>query len=284
MSFTARFLAYLERQSKVFLWLEVLVSMLGLGIIDYKIGIGLSLSLFYVLPVALASWTLGLSEGLLVSFACAAIWSIVNLPVHQNLISLFPMGNALERLGILVIFSLLFSEIHSLLRNETQLSRTDSLTGIPNRRVLHESITLEVKRLARTRRPFTLIYMDLDNFKAINDSAGHSVGDAVLTEIGTMLKLQLRGIDVVARIGGDEFAMILPETDQLAARKVAPRIQSSLLHDMQEHQWPVTFSIGVLTIASAPLNTDEMIKRADQLMYQAKKDGKHAICYEIYSG
>ncbi len=284
MSTIGRFLAYLERQSRLFLWLAILVAVLGLGIIDYETGPGLSLSLFYIFPVALASWALGTSEGLLVSFICAATWSITNLPVHQSLISFFPMGNAIERLGILAIFTLLFSEVHTLSKNESRSSHTDHPAGIPNRKVLYESAAQEMKRLARTRRPFTLIFMDLDDFKILNDSAGHSVGDVVLTEIATMLKLQLRGIDVVTRIGGDEFAMILPETDELAARKVASRLQSSLLQDMREHHWPVTFSIGVLTIISAPSNKDEIFRLADQLMYNAKKEGKNTICYKVYTG
>jgi len=283
MSITARFLAYLERQSRVFLWLAVLVSMLSLGVIDYKIGPGLSLFLPYIFPVALASWTLGTSEGLFISFFCSAIWSITNFAANQSFIDLLPMGKSIERLGILIIFSLLISEVHILLKNEKQLSHTDYLTGIPNRRALYETVALEMKRLARTMRPFTLIYMDLDDFKIINDSAGHPAGDVVLTEVATILKLQLRGIDTVARMGGDEFVAILPETNELAARKVAPRIQSSLLEDMQEHHWSVTFSIGVLTFLSAPANTDEMLQRADRLMYSAKKEGKNAICYGVYS-
>ena len=265
------------------MWTAVLVSVLCLGVIDYEIGPGLSLFLPYLFPVALASWTLGTSEGLLVSFVCSAIWNITNFPANQNFIDLLPVGKSIERLGILIIFSLLISEVHTLLKNEKRLSRTDYLTGIPNRRALYETVALEMKRLARTMRPFTLIYMDLDDFKIINDSAGHPAGDVVLTEIATILKLQLRGIDTVARMGGDEFVAILPETNELAARKVAPRLQSSLLEDMQEHHWSVTFSIGVLTFLSAPANTDEMIKRADRLMYSAKKEGKNAICYGVYS-
>jgi diguanylate cyclase (GGDEF)-like protein len=284
MSFTGRFLAYLERQSRGFLRLVILVAVLGLGVIDYESGPYLSLSLFYIFPVALASWTLGLSEGLLTSFICAVIWNAANPPINQSLISLYPMGNAVERLGILIVFSLLFSELHALLKNESQPSHKDDLTGIPNRRAIYETMALEMKRLARKMRPFTLIYMDLDNFKLINDSAGHAVGDSVLAEIATMLKLQLRGIDTVARMGGDEFAMILPETNELAARKVAPRLQSSLLQDMLEHHWPVTFSMGVLTFISAPSNTNEMFQLADQLMYRAKKEGKNTICYEVHSG
>jgi diguanylate cyclase (GGDEF)-like protein len=264
------------------LWLAVLVSTLGLGIIDYKIGPGLSLSLVYILPVALASWTLGTSEGFLVSFVCAIIGEISSRPFNQSFTSLFPVWDAIERLGILMIFSLLFAEVHVLLKNATRLSRTDFLTGILNRRALMEAASMELNRLARTGRPFTLLYMDLDDFKSINDIAGHEAGDSLLTKFAAVLKLQLRGIDIIARMGGDEFTVILPETDDQAANKVAPRLQSSLLKEMQEHHWSMTVSIGALTCISAPSNTDEMFRLADQLMYRAKKEGKNTICYQVY--
>ncbi len=282
MTITGRFLAYLERQSRLFIWLAVIVSVLGLGVIDYKTGPNFSISLFYVFPVALASWTLGTSEGILVSFICAVAWNMTNLPANQSFITLFPLWNALTRLGILVIMALLFAEVHSLLNNESRLSHTDYLTGISNRRALFESASLEIGRLTRTGRPFTLLYMDLDDFKTVNDFAGHEAGDFVLTKIATVLKLQLRGIDVIARIGGDEFVMILPETDEEAARKVAPRLHGFLLEEMQKNQWPVTFSIGALTFVSAPADAAEMFRLADQLMYSAKKEGKNTICYKVY--
>ena len=284
MSITSRFLAYLDRQSRLFLWLAIIVSVLGLGVIDYQTGPNFSISLLYVFPVALASWTLGTSEGILVSFVCAVVWNMTNLPANQSFISLLPLWNAVTRLGILVIFSLLFAEVHALLKNESRLSRTDYLTGISNRRALFESASVEIKRLARTGRPFTLLYMDLDDFKTVNDSAGRASGDSVLTRIAAILKLQLRGIDIIARMGGDEFVMILPETDDHAAHKVAPRLHSSLLEEMQSHQWPVTFSLGVLTFVSAPSDTDEMFRLADQLMCSSKKEGKNTICYKVYSG
>ena len=85
-------------------------------------------------------------------------------------------------------------------------------------------------------------------------------------------------------MGGDEFVLILPETDDHAAHKVVPRLHSSLLEEMQSHHWPVTFSIGALTCLSAPSNADEMFRLADQLMYDAKKSGKNTICYQVYSG
>jgi len=283
MTIISRFLAYLEKQSRVFLWLVVVTSVLSLAIIDYETGPALSISLFYIFPVALASWTLGTSEGFLVSFVCTVVWEISNLPPNQSFISLFPIWGAIEQLGILITFSLLFSEFHTILNDEARRSHTDYLTGIYNRRAIFESAAAETERLARTGRPFTLLYMDLDEFKVINDTSGHAAGDSVLTEVASVLKLQLRGIDIVARLGGDEFAAILPETDEQAARKVAPRLQSSLLEDMQAHHWPITFSIGALTFISAPQNTDEVFRLGDQLMYGAKKEGKNTICYKVYS-
>ncbi|HUH99160.1 MAG TPA: GGDEF domain-containing protein [Anaerolineales bacterium] len=284
MSTVRRLLAYLERQSPIFLWLAVLVSTLGLGIIDYQTGPGFSMSLFYIFPVALASWALGNSEGMLTSFACAASWAVTNLRTDQRFSDpLVYLWNTAVFLGSLLIVSLLVTALHELLRTESHLSRTDFLTGIQNRRGFFESAAVEIKRLARTGRPFTLLFMDLDNFKSINDARGHAAGDTLLTSVATILKLQLRGIDIVARMGGDEFAAILPETGDQAARKVAPRLQGLLLEEMQNHQWPITFSMGALSCVSAPPSPEEMFQLADQLVHSAKEEGKNTISYKVYS-
>lgn len=284
MSVVRRFLSYLERQSPLFLWLAILVFTLGLGIIDYETGPDLSVSLFYVFPVATASWALGNSEGMFVSFTCAAIWAVTNLRTDQRFTHPFVyLWNTAVFLGSLLVVSLMVAEVREFLRSESNLSRTDFLTGIQNRRGLFESASMEIKRLARNKRPFTLLCMDLDNFKSLNDSNGHADGDLLLTSVAKILKLQLRGIDIIARTGGDEFAVILPETDDQAARKVAPRLQSLLQEEMQTHQWPISFSIGALTCVSAPSNAEEIFQLADQLVYDAKKVGKNTISYKVYS-
>ena len=264
--------------------MAVFVSTLGLGIIDYKIGSGFSISLFYIFPVALAGWALGTYEGIFVSLVCAFIWEATDLPTAENFTILISLSNAFAHLAFLLVISLLLSETHTLLKNEARLSRIDFLTGISNRRALFESASTEMKRLDRTGRPFTLLYMDLDDFKIVNDTGGHEAGNSLLTEVAATLKLQLRGIDIIARVGGDEFAAILPETDEQAAHKVTSRLQCSLLKEMQKHHWPVTFSIGALTCTSAPPNTNEMFRLADQLMYSAKKAGKNTTSYQVYSG
>ncbi|MFA4915140.1 MAG: GGDEF domain-containing protein [Syntrophales bacterium] len=106
---------------------------------------------------------------------------------------------------------------------------------------------MEIERSQRHKHPFTVTYFDLDNFKTVNDRFGHSMGDNVLCTVVRYAKTHLRKMDIVARLGGDEFAFLLPETDQVQARVAISKIQISLLDEMYRNDWPVTFSIGVLT-------------------------------------
>jgi diguanylate cyclase (GGDEF)-like protein len=280
MSLTSRLIAYLEKQSRVYLWLAVLVAVLGLGIIDYETGPGISLSLFYVFPIALAAWTLGKYQGVFIALVCAALWDGLILPMDEFFGGMpISIWNGIVRFGLLLIISLLLTEIHTILKRESRLSRTDFLTGLLNRRALTEATRVELERLTRTGQPFTFLYMDLDNFKSINDALGHNAGDALLISVASMLQFQLRGIDVVARMGGDEFVAVLPNTNEEASRKVTTRLQNALLEKFREHRYPITFSMGALTCYAASSNMDEIFRWADQLLYEAKQSGKNTICH-----
>jgi len=151
-------------------------------------------------------------------------------------------------------------------------------------RFFAELVDLEIARSRRYRHPLSIAYLDLDNFKTVNDRFGHSVGDKVLHITVQNTRHLLRKIDVVARLGGDEFAILLPETDQPAARAAVTKIRTHLLTEMRKNDWPVTFSIGVLTCLEMPRNTDELIKQADNLMYSVKNSGKDSVNYAVYSG
>jgi diguanylate cyclase (GGDEF)-like protein len=129
-----------------------------------------------------------------------------------------------------------------------------------------------------------LAYIDLDNFKIMNDQFGHSVGDQVLRTVVSSARKYLRKTDVVARLGGDEFALLMPETDQESARIALSKIQSGLLEEMRQSHWPITFSIGVLTCMATPQTTDALVSLADELMYSVKRNGKNAIKYSSYTG
>ena len=123
----------------------------------------------------------------------------------------------------------------------------------------------------------TLLYIDLDNFKQVNDAFGHETGDELLIEVAATIRTNVRSTDTVARLGGDEFALLLPETDQEAALVVTNKLREALLVSMQRREWPVTFSIGLVSFATPPESVEEMLKQADAVMYSVKLKGKNSI-------
>jgi diguanylate cyclase (GGDEF)-like protein len=278
-----RFLGYLGKQNQIVLWSLVVILLVGLGVIDYYTGPELAISLFYLLPISLASWALGKNPGRLSALLSALIWQSSNLLAGERVSGpLVVLWNTLARLGIFLVVSSLISEIHMLLDQQMAMSRTDSLTGLLNQSAFYEAAGLEMEKAARYQRALTVVFMDLDNFKEINDTRGHVTGDALLQRVATRLKRQLRGTDFVGRLGGDEYAILLPEMNASAARTVIPRLQQELLKETVESNLPVTFSLGVLTCLAVPPSSRDMIHRADQLMYGAKRQGKNSIVYGRY--
>ena len=172
-------------------------------------------------------------------------------------------------------------KLQAALESEKNLSRVDFLTGIPNRRMFYQALTLEGKRSRRYGRPITLIYIDVDNFKYLNDQFGHATGDELLKTIGTTLETTVRSTDMAARLGGDEFAVLLPETDEPSAGVIVAKLRQNLEAAIGPKGWPVTFSFGVVTFPIALDSTEEMIKRADEFMYEAKRGGKSAVVSRV---
>lgn len=173
-------------------------------------------------------------------------------------------------------------ELRLSLNREKQLARIDPLTGVYNRRAFYEVLQRERNRAHRHTRSFTLAYIDLDNFKEVNDNFGHQVGDSVLTTAATVMARNLRLADFVCRLGGDEFAIILPDTGPEAARSVISKVHSKLDLAMKENGLPITFSIGVVVFHQAVLGSaEEMIQKADDLMYFVKGHGKSNVKYEV---
>jgi diguanylate cyclase (GGDEF)-like protein len=156
------------------------------------------------------------------------------------------------------------------------------LTKVSNRRFFFESANIEIKKASRYKHPLTIAYLDIDSFKIVNDSLGHNTGDTVLCLIASTIKNNIRINDLVGRIGGDEFAIMLPETEHDSAKIVIRRVQKSLADAMQKNGWAVTCSIGVVTFTSLPNSIDEIIKKTDELMYSVKHEGKNSTRYEIF--
>lgn len=255
------------------------------GLADFLTGYELSISIFYVIPVAIVTWFTGLYLGLLTSFICAFVWLGADTATgHQYSYPLIPVWNCFIRLAFFVIITLLLSELSRSIERERKAARTDNLTGAVNSRFFYELIQIEIERFRRHQHPFSLAYIDLDNFKAVNDQHGHSVGDQVLRIVTDSAMRHLRKSDVVARLGGDEFALLLAETDEKAAQTVISKVQDILLEEMGKDNLPVTFSIGVVTCRAAPPTTDELVKIADKLMYSVKYSGRNAVKFLSYKG
>ena len=267
-------------------WMLLMASLLTtalIGGLDYVTGYELSFSVFYLLPVALTAWGLGLSAGLLMSLISACVWIIANMLSGVEYSHPFIIyWNALTRAGFFIIVTLLIVELHHQLTTERSNARTDFLTGAINRRAFYDLSLAEIQRATRYKHPFTLVYIDIDNFKFINDHFGHQIGDELLKTITEILQRNTRSSDFVSRLGGDEFAILLPETDRIGAKTFMTRLHRECTQKMNKKKWPVTFSIGVITFLNAPKDIDQMINLGDHLMYQVKQTGKNAISYAVY--
>ncbi len=190
--------------------------------------------------------------------------------------------------GVFII--LLFVALRRALNKSQQMEAhmqsiaiTDELTGLPNRRALDAALDREIRRAAREKLPLSILMIDIDHFKSVNDQYGHSVGDEVLHRVGQMIATACRRAgDLAARYGGEEFILLLPSTTPEDARKVAENVRMDILQmapsssvpDMR----PVSVSIGVASsTAGAPLSCDDVLKRADQALYAAKNAGRNRV-------
>ena len=260
-----------------------IVLVLLIGVIDYQTGYELAFSLFYLIPICLATWVIGRDMGLLISILAACAWYVADVlsgQVYSS--SLIYLWNTGIRFGFFAVVTYLLAALRESLDHERNLSRTDPLTGAANTRAFLETIQLEINRYERYQHPFTVVFIDLDNFKVVNDRFGHMVGDKVLHTVVAEMRKRLRKTDIVSRLGGDEFGLFLPETGQDAAQVAIKKVRAGIIDAMQLRKLPVTASYGVVTCLGVPKSADTLIKMADDLMYSIKNHGKDGIGYSAF--
>lgn len=249
-----------------------------LGMIDRLTRFELSLSTFYIVPIGLVTWFVGMWPGIVISAASALVWLAADLSAGGRLADRFiPYWNFAIRSGFFVLSSVLLARLRGSLLEERRAASHDFLTGVWNWKSFGEAAQKELDRSRRTGRPLSLVYIDLDNFKEANDTYGHTTGDRVLKTVADVIRHNIRTVDSIARMGGDEFAVLMPETDEDGSLTVVERIRTILLETMAVHEWPVTFSIGISTFFRVPATVNELVKTADDLMYTAKREGKNTI-------
>ncbi len=163
-----------------------------------------------------------------------------------------------------------------------EMAITDALTGLYNRRYMETHLSSLVEQAASRGKPLTALVLDIDYFKSVNDTHGHDAGDDVLREFATRIKKSIRGIDLACRFGGEEFVIIMPETDMGVATIVAERLRRRIASErfpIQQgtNSLEVTISIGLATLDAADDNAGSILKRADQALYRAKRDGRNRV-------
>jgi diguanylate cyclase (GGDEF)-like protein len=166
------------------------------------------------------------------------------------------------------------------MEREAQLARTDPLTGVSNRLHLFEFAKHEFAVAKRYQRPLSVVMIDVDRFKQVNDSSGHAVGDHVLVLVAEAIRVGLRGADLAARYGGEEFLALMPGTDAIQARVAAERIRervAAVVVDDENHTTSVTASIGVASVRRDDASIDAAIQRADEALYAAKEAGRNRV-------
>ena len=266
---------WLLRQNPVVVGSAAVVVVAILGFVDYVTGPDLAFSPLYLVPLSAAAWRLRTRYALALAAVCAAVWEAADVLSGEVYSSpVVPVWNTTTRLLTYVLVVILLTRLRMTLRSSALLALTCPLTGVGNPRGFDEAMRQAMDHAKEARRPLSVVYLDLDDFKAINDQLGHSGGDSVLRALATALRERTRSSDYVGRLGGDEFAMVLPDTSSTEARALMEGMMSRVADTLKGLPLTPTFSAGVATFLLVPDRVDDVLEVADGLMYAAKRAGK----------
>lgn len=269
------FVSHLPRNQ---LLLITTLVILTLGILDYLTGSEISISLFFFFPIAVITWYMGARYGGLFSLLSAILWDLVQRQQGFAYSTQFARYWALVmHLAYYVLVVLASNYLKNALDTTRRMAARDPLTGLLNSREFYRLAAIEFLLLRRHSQPVAIAFLDLDNFKLINDRYGHQAGDELIQLVSQTIAGSLRRTDLLARVGGDEFAILLPGADVHSTSLVAHKIQSDLAAATQERGYLISFSMGALAFASPPSDFQKALRQADALMYQAKARGKNVF-------
>lgn len=263
----------------------ICLGMLGVALVaalDAALGYEVNLIALQLAPVLLVTWYASPRWGVFLLVLMTLIALLMRFYVAPP--AVHPLYRYLGIAGNFAVLAVLIAvqaRLRAAYRDARRRSRVDALTGNLSRSGFHEQLRAEVARQKRYGRSFSLLYLDVDDFKRVNDTHGHQAADALLAEIGRSLHARLRRTDSAGRLGGDEFAVLLRETDLQAAEQIAMQLKQELERTACGHRWPVGFSIGAVCFSRPPQDADEALRVADALMAEAKKGGKNALRSKI---
>lgn len=253
----------------------ILVVIAILGWIDLATGYEYSFSVFYLLPVSMAAWYDHYKAAILTIMVCGTTWLIADFNAgHDYSNKIIPFWNGLVRMGFFSIVAFLLFKIRRNWNEMKKMAMKDQLTSLDNSRAFEIEYRILRKISFRKDLSFAVAIVDLDGFKAVNDTFGHSKGDEVLVRFAQLLKQANRNTDVVARLGGDEFAMILLDVNEHTVQDYETRLRQLFQSSGLKQSYGVDFSMGIMILNELPKNMEQATQLADRLMYQSKAQGK----------
>jgi diguanylate cyclase (GGDEF)-like protein len=266
--------ARLRRALRLIAWATLAA---GVFVLNVRTPPDLRLGILYVIPVLLAASQDGLGWG--ISFALATALLRFGVGIDQMPLETSLQVRILNEVAYLAVVGVAIAGLSQLRRTQAQLellATHDPLTTVLNARAFASQVAQELGRNRRYGRPLALVYLDLDDFKKVNDAHGHATGDAVLRLVADAMRSAVRQSDFVGRLGGDEFGVLMPETDGSVAHSVANRLAGGI-RTVFRGTPSVTASIGVVAVTGTEAGSDELLRKADQAMYEAKRAGKDRV-------
>lgn len=264
------------RRRRILLTAILLTIVVVMGYADYITGPDVGFSLFYLAPIVAGSWYGGRRVSVVIALTAATCWFLADYLVRVSLpISLW---NGLTRLVIYVGQGLLVGTLREDRRREAGLARTDSVTQLPNSRSFRETLEVAIGDGASVG----VLYIDLDNFKRVNDLFGHAAGDEVLRQTAVALRRAVRSTDFVARVGGDEFAIVMHEADSESGGSTARRIIESVARIGDDYAGTgLGASVGIAISDRGDISAEGLIRPADDAMFEAKQRQKGSYVVRV---
>lgn len=251
-----------------------------IAVIDYMTNNQTAITLFYAVTIVAVVWLSWGYVAILAALLCGTLGCAI-AHISSSPCSVTSSTRAWTQSSFYLIFTFALLALKYMQVQLKGISTMDPLTDLANSRYFLDVGAKELARAHRYKRAFSIIYIDIDDFRVINDSLGHQVGDGLLREIAKMAKLIIRKSDTVARLGGDEFALLLPETGEVAAKAAVARIIKRLSEIKAPDSRQITFSVGVITNTGQPGDFEDIVNIAKNLMHEVKHGGKNSVKYRL---
>jgi diguanylate cyclase (GGDEF)-like protein len=247
------------------------------AVLDALSGTEPSLAPLYLFPVAFTAWYGSRSSGLILAGVAAVAAGLEPILLRPELGPMPGLARGVLWVAVGAWTTLLLARLRHAVDRLRQLAGTDHLTGLANMRSFHSTLSRAIEARRESRAPLSLVTIDLDDFKVVNDRFGHLEGDRLLTEVAAVMRDSLPPDVTIARLGGDEIAVLITGAEARVVASLLFSLRRRLLARMKQEGWPVTFSIGSITATDEEIGADRLLKLSDDLMYEAKRQGKDTI-------